>query len=70
MQKYLTIDRRDNDGNYEPSNCRWVNMSVQNVNKSGYGKSGYKGVYYREGKDCYRAFLSYLGKTHYIIVRV
>lgn len=29
----LTIDRIDSDGNYEPSNCRWVSMTVQNNNK-------------------------------------
>ena len=29
----LTIDRIDNNGNYEPSNCRWVTMQVQNDNK-------------------------------------
>lgn len=29
----LTIDRRENDGNYEPSNCRWVTMAAQNQNK-------------------------------------
>lgn len=27
-----TIDRINNDGNYEPGNCRWVPMSVQNRN--------------------------------------
>lgn len=28
-----TLDRIDVNGNYEPSNCRWVPMSVQNKNK-------------------------------------
>lgn len=29
----LTIDRINNDGNYEPSNCRWVDNLVQQNNK-------------------------------------
>lgn len=28
-----TLDRIDSNGNYEPSNCRWVDMKVQNNNK-------------------------------------
>lgn len=28
-----TIDRIDVDGNYEPSNCRWVSMQVQSQNR-------------------------------------
>lgn len=33
-QDDLTIDRIDTRGNYEPSNCRWVNMEKQQNNRA------------------------------------
>lgn len=32
-QEDLSIDRINVNGDYEPRNCRWVNMTIQNNNK-------------------------------------
>lgn len=44
----LELDRIDVNGNYEPSNCRWVNESIQRINqRSRKNREGLTGISFR-----------------------
>ena len=53
----LTIDRIDNDGNYEEGNLQWSNKSMQarNQRMKKTNTSGYRGVSYNKWKGKYGA---------------
>lgn len=63
--KGLTLDRIDNNGNYEPDNIRWATRHTQNANMRmrSINKSGYIGVSYIKDKNIYKASISVNYKT-------
>lgn len=62
-KNFLSLDRIDFNGNYEPSNCRWVNAKTQNRNSR-------QCVYYEyQGKKYTRGELSELSGLSYDVIR-
>jgi hypothetical protein len=64
-KKGLQIDRIDNDGNYEPGNCRFVTTQENNLNKrllQSRNKSGFAGVSFDKKFKNYVVGVSYKNK--------
>jgi hypothetical protein len=62
----LTLDRKENNLGYSPSNCRWVTTSIQNVNQNirKDNTSGFKGVFSEKGK--WRSEITYKGQRKFL----
>lgn len=64
----MQLDRIDNDGNYEPSNVRWVTQQQNGMNRRGSktSTSGYKGVSWKGENGKWVAQIQVNGKKQHI----
>lgn len=66
--KGLTLDRINNDGNYEHGNLRWTTQHFQSTNSriQKNNTSGYKGISFDERRNRWVAHIKVMGKSIYV----
>ena len=66
--KGYTIDRINNDGNYEHNNVRWATMSEQNINRRvpKNNTSTHRGIHFNRSTKKWQANIKHKGKRFYL----
>ena|SRR3990167_5926337 len=62
--KYSTLDRIDNDGDYEPNNCRWISIQKQQQNRRDNGIV--VGVNFEKSRNKWRATITRFRKKYFL----
>ncbi len=63
----MSIERKNNDGNYEPGNCKWATMLEQASNKSSNWKIEFEGQIFTTARAaCERAGIPHTGLTEFL----
>jgi hypothetical protein len=63
-----TVDRINNEGNYERGNLRWASIERQNQNRRKFknNKSGYRGVSWDKNCKKYKTYIRVVGKYKHL----
>ena len=61
---HLTLERINNDGNYEPGNVKWATRREQRRNqRPRFNPTGYKGVHFMKDRNKFRAQIRVNGRN-------